>query len=141
MKFLGATILVLLLLATLFVMANWPVLTASSTLSFVFFETQGTPALIGLGLLLVVIGLLALYLVSLRTTMFREAYKYKQEMEVQRKLAESAEASRIKELREEMHAQFSQLMAAIDESANGLAAHIGEVEEKVDQALGDSAGR
>lgn len=135
MKLFGALILLLLVLVLLFVLANVSVLSTPATISFMFFEMQAPPGLVVLGLLLALVALLLLYVAALRSRMYREAYRHRQELERQRKLAESAEASRLKELRDEMRMEFGRIRATIDESGNGLAAQLGEMEEKLDRVM------
>lgn len=153
MKFLGVIIIVALSLLAVFTLANWSVLTASTMLSFVIFDIQGPLGVILLGVTLVLVGLFAFYALTMRTAMLMDAYRHKQELQAQRKLAESAEASRLNELRAQMEREFGQMRAAIEqnggrieaveqslgrifeETANGLAAGIGEVEEKLDRVL------
>lgn len=158
MKLLGSIIIVALSLLALFTLANWSVLTAPTTLSFVFFEIQGPLGVVLLGVTVVLVLLFALYALSLRTTMLMASHRHKQELQAQRKLAESAEASRLNELRQQMEREFGQLRSQIeqlagriesaeqalgksfDETANGLAAGIGEVEEKLDRVLDQATG-
>jgi ferritin-like metal-binding protein YciE len=74
-------------------------------------------------------------------------------MQAQRKLAESAEASRLSELRTQIEHEFAQLRTAIgaidgqmdrheqsmkqalNEAVNGLSALGGEIDDKIDRAL------
>lgn len=153
MHILGPIILAALLLLTLFALANWATLTASSAISFVLFDTQGPLGVILLGVTLVLVGLFALYALSMRTSMLMESRRHNQEMQTQRKLAESAEASRLKALREQMEHEFIQmrqlieqsgermmateqsLRHSLEEAVNGLAANLGEIEDKLDRAL------
>ncbi len=157
MGFLGFIILGLLFLLAVFTLANWSVLTASTTLSFILFHIEGPLGVILLGAMLVLVALFVVYALTLRTTMLMEARRHSQELQIQRKLAESAEASRLSELRTQIEHEFAQLRAAIgeldgqmdrheqsmkrslDEAANGLAAMVGEVDDKVDRALGRGA--
>ena len=140
MKFLTTTILLLLSLVLVFVLANWSVIKTSTAVSLVFFEIQAPPALIMLIAMLTAIASLAFYTAFLRSKMYREAYRHRQELEGQRRLAENAEVSRIRELREEIKSEFEQVRTSIDESTNGLAAQIGEIEDKLDRALPSSSG-
>lgn len=153
MHILGPIILAALLLLTLFALANWATLTASTAISFVVFDTQGPLGVILLGVTLVLVGLFALYALSMRTSMLMESRRHNHEMQTQRKLAESAEASRLKTLREQMEHEFIQmrqlieqsgervtateqsLRSSLEEAANGLAANLGEIEDKLDRAL------
>ena len=153
MKYLGAIIVLALSLLAIFTLANWSVLTTPTQLSFVVFQVQGPLGVILLGAMLFLAGVFAAYVLSLRTAMLMDSHRHKQELQVQRKLAENAEASRLKELSERMERGFTLLRdefaqtdgrierleqglrQTIDETANGLAAAIGEIEEKLDRAL------
>lgn len=156
MHILGPIILAALLLLTLFALANWATLTASTAISFVVFDTQGPLGVILLGVTLVLVGLFALYALSMRTSMLMESRRHNQEMQTQRKLAESAEASRLKALHEQMEHEFTRirqlieqsgervtateqsLRNSLEEAANGLAANLGEIEDKLDRALAEA---
>lgn len=157
MNFLGAIILVVLFLLAVFSMANWAVLTAPTALSFIVFHVEAPLGASLLGVMLALVALFTLYVLTLRTTMLMESRRHKQELQAQRKLAESAEASRLNVLREQMERDTAQLRGAIeqggvrmdglerslqrsfDETANGLAANIGEVENKLDRVLARAA--
>ena len=157
MNFLGAVILAALFLLAVFTLANWAVLTAPTMLSFVAFHVEGPLGVILLGVTLVLVALLALYALMLRTNMLMESRRHNQELQAQRRLAESAEASRLSELRAQIEQEFAQLRGSIgavdartdevgqsmkqslDEAANGLAALVGEMDDKIDRALARNA--
>ena len=150
---LGAIILVALFLLAVFTLANWSVLTATTTLSFIVFDVEGPLGVTLLGAMLVLVMLLVVYALTLRTNMLMESRRHNQELQAQRKLAETAEASRLSELRAQVEHEFAQLRSAIgaldgqmdrheqsvkqslDEAANGLAAMVGEVDDKIDHVL------
>lgn len=158
MNVLGVVILVALFFLAVFTLANWPVLTAPTLLSFVAFHVEGPLGVILLGVTLVLVALFVLYALMLRTNMLMDSRRHNQELQAQRKLAESAEASRLSELRTQVALEFTQLREAIaqtdahmdrveqsmrqsmDEAANGLAALVGEMDDKVDRALGRNSG-
>jgi uncharacterized integral membrane protein len=158
MNFLGVVILVVLLLLAVFSLANWSVLSAPATLSFIVFDIEGPLGVILLGAMLVVVGLFILYALTLRTNMLIEARHHNQEMQAQRKLAETAEASRLSELRVQIAREFADVRATVgevsgqigrneqsmkqslDEAANGLAALVAEMDDKIDRALARNAG-
>jgi hypothetical protein len=89
--------------------------------------------------------------------MLMESRRHNQGLQAQRKLAESAEASRLNELRAQVTHEFAQLRDAIgqsdvhmekmeqsmrqsmNEAANGLAALVGEMDDKIDRALARNA--
>jgi uncharacterized integral membrane protein len=153
MNFLGAVILVALFLVAVFALANWSVLTTPATLSFLLFEVQGPLGVILIGALLVVVALFVLYALTLRTRMLVEARRHNQELDAQRKLADAAEASRLNELRAQIEREFAAVRDAVgaiegridrheqavkqsvNEAANGLAALVGEMDDKIDRAL------
>lgn len=157
MNFLGAVILAALFLLAVFTLANWAVLTAPTMLSFVAFHVEGPLGVILLGVTLVLVALLVLYALMLRTNMLMESRRHNQELQAQRRLAESAEASRLSELRAQIEQEFAQLRGSIgavdartdevgqsmkqslDEAANGLAALVGEMDDKIDRALARNA--
>lgn len=158
MNVLGVVILVALFFLAVFTLANWSVLTAPTLLSFVVFHVEGPLGVILLGVTLVLVALFVLYALMLRTNMLMDSRRHNQELQAQRKLAESAEASRLSELRTQVALEFTQLREAIaqtdahmdrveqsmrqsmDEAANGLAALVGEMDDKVDRALGRNSG-
>jgi uncharacterized integral membrane protein len=153
MNFLGAVILAALFLLAAFTLANWSVLSASSTLSFIAFDVEAPLGVILLGAMLVILALFVLYALALRTRMLMESRRHNQELQAQRTLAETAEASRLSELRAQMEREFAQLRAAIgqmeglmdrheqsmkqalDEATNGLAALVAEMDDKIDRTL------
>lgn len=153
MNFIGIVILLALFLLAVFTLANWAVLSASSTLSFIVFDVEGPLGVILLGAMLVLVALFVVYALSLKTGMLMESRRHNQELEAQRKLAETAEASRLSELRTQIEREFARLHDAIggvdgridsheqamkqslNEAANGLAALVAEMDDKIDRAL------
>ena len=128
---LAVVILVALVLLVLFAALNWNALTAPTVLSF-FGATVQAP----LGLILLVTAV-AFALLSFvygavqRTAMLLEARRHAQALEAQRRLAEDAEASRLTDLRAEVQREFADIRRTIEESANGLAATIAELEDRL----------
>ena len=157
MNLLSAIILAALFLLAVFTLANWSVLTASTTLSFVAFDVEGPLGVILLGVTLVLVALFVLYALTLRTSMLMESRRHNQALQAQRKLAESAETSRFNELHTQIEHEFAQLRGVIgevdarmdkveqsmkqslDEAANSLAALVGEMDDKIDRALARNA--
>ena len=153
MHLLGGVLLAILFVLAVFTLANWSVLSASATLSFIVFEVDGPLGVILLGIMLVLVALFMLYALTLRTQMLMESRRYNQELQAQRKLAETAEASRLNELRAQVEGEFAQLRSAVqaldgqmgqheqslrralDEATNGLEALVGEMDDKIDRAL------
>lgn len=103
------------------------------------FTIEGPLGVILLGITLVLVALFALYALSLRTHMLMESRRHNQELQAQRKLAESAETSRFNALHTQIDARMDaaeqSLKIAISEAANSLAALVGEMDDKIDRAL------
>ena len=118
-----------------FAIANWSLLTAPATLSFLLFSFEGPLGVILLGAMLVLVTLAAVYVLSLRTAMLMEMRRHTKELEAQRKLADSAEASRFTELSARIDALEAKLLQALGETSNSMSAYIGEVDDKLDRLL------
>jgi DNA anti-recombination protein RmuC len=160
MKIVGPLILAGFVLLGIFTLANWSVLSAQTTLSFVAFSLEAPLGFLLLGVLLGFVALFTTYVLILRTTMLMDARRYARELETQHQLAEKAEASRLNELRGQLDQQFAKLLEtaeqsrtdlgarfegmetalrnSIEESNSSLSAYIGEVDDKLDRSL---AGR
>jgi mannitol-specific phosphotransferase system IIBC component len=156
----GPLILAGFVLLGIFTLANWGVLSAQTTLSFVAFSLEAPLGFLLLGILLGFVALFTTYVLILRTTMLMDARRYARELETQHQLAEKAEASRLNELRAQLDQQFAKLLEtaensrtdlgvrfdgmetalrnSIEESSRSLSAYIGEVDDKLDRSL---AGR
>jgi uncharacterized integral membrane protein len=157
MKILGPLIFAGLILLGVFALANWSVLSAPTTLSFVAFSIEAPLGLVLLGTILVFVALFTVYVLILRTSMLMDTRRYAHELRDQHLLAEKAEASRLAELRSQLEREFAHvretaekahadlghrvegmeqvLRNAIEESSRNLSAYIGEVEDKLDRGL------
>ncbi len=139
MGILGAAILVGLALLALFVSLNWSALTAPTALSFAVTTVDAPLGLLLVGVALGLALLFLAYVVMQRTAMLMESRRHAQELKALRELAERAEASRLSELRLQLEREFAQLRTAIEQSANGLAASVGELDDKLDRAAAPRA--
>ncbi|MFZ2302654.1 MAG: hypothetical protein WAW10_12410 [Gallionella sp.] len=157
MRFIGATIIIVLFLLGVFLFANWNTLTTPTQLSFLFFDAEIPASFVFLGVTLVFAALLISYTLMLRTTMLMDARRHTHELQAQRKLAESAETSRFEQLREQITLEFARLHTAnqetrtslmmhtesmeqslqkkFDETTNSFYAYAGEIEEKLDRTI------
>lgn len=139
---LGVTVLAIAVLAAL----NWPTLAATSQVSLGIVVFEAPLGLIMLGLT----GLLGIffvaYVLSLQGSVLMETRRHTKEMQVQRELADKAEASRFTELRAFLDAQHQQahatvmarlnelearLAARATESDNSTAAYVGQLEHQL----------
>ena len=123
-------VLLLVLVAALavFVAVNWSAFTAPTTLSVIFGQVQAPLGIV----MLAITGALALvflaYALYLQAVSMREMRRMSRELEAQRQLADQAEASR-----------FTELRAHIDQSINGLAAQIAEIDDRIARREGGAA--
>ena len=142
-----------LLLLTIFAVANWSLLTAPASLNFLVFHIDGPLGLILFLALLAFAALFAIYAMSLRGRALLETRRQLKELEAQRQLAESAEASRLAALTDQVGREFASVRAEIaqtradakqraeeseqriirhvDEVSNALFANIGQLDDKV----------
>lgn len=135
MKILSTIIVASLVILTLFAFLNWSVLTTPTALSFGVFIVSAPLGLILLGFALGFALVLLTFAAKQRSTLFMESRRHLQELKAQRDIADRVEASRIQELRLQLEREMAALRVTIEESANGLAASIGEVDDKLDRAL------
>ena len=116
------TLVLLLIFAALaiFVIVNWAAFTTPTTLSLLVGSVEAPLGLI----MLMITGALALvflaYAFYLQTSVLLETRRMTRELAQQRQLADQAEASR-----------FTELRTHIDQAVNGLAAQIGELDQRI----------
>jgi cell division protein FtsB len=101
---------------------------------------QVPPGVIVLGFALGFALALFAYAAWQRTAQLIEERRVAREVADLRNLAANAEASRLRELREELAAQMAALRRTIDESANGIAASVGQLDDKLDRLRSDGRG-
>jgi uncharacterized protein YlxW (UPF0749 family) len=139
------TLLLVLVLAltAAFAAVNWGAFTAPTSLSLVFTTVEAPLGLIMLGVAALIAVLFLVFIVYLQTSVLLETRRHARELEAQRQLADQAEASRFTELRAFLEKEIARLAAeidstradlrtAIEQSANTLAAYIGEVEDRLE---------
>jgi uncharacterized integral membrane protein len=154
---LGIVVLLALVLLGAFAQANWSLLVAPATISFLGFSSEGPLGVVVLGAALLPAALLAVYALTLRTAMLVEARRHGRQLQAQRELAEHAEASRLAELRAQLDQDMTELKTSLRESAdqaaqridwlensllgaltettNVLSAYVGEVDDKLSRKL------
>lgn len=149
-RFLIAVVIIGLI--AVFAAINWSVFVAPTTLSLGVSSFEAPLGLVMLALLGVVVLAFAAYMAVWQSSMLLETRRFAKELQAQRTLADQAEASRFTELRgfvqaemERLHARLQQmqdeLRHEIDASGNSLAAHIGEVDDRLQRrAIGGPGG-
>lgn len=157
------TLLLVLVLAltAFFAAVNWSAFTQPTPLSLVFTTIEAPLGLIMLGITALIAVLFLVFIVYLQTAVLLEARRHARELEAQRQLADQAEASRFTELRAYLQTELgrisseaeaarasllaraerneAELRSAIEQSANTLAAYIGEVEDRLERRSAPAA--
>ena len=136
--FRAVTFFLVLVFVGLFALINWVEFAALRALSLGFVTVQAPLGLIMLGLLAFLCVLFTVWLVSAQATSLLDARRQTKELQAQRDLADKAEASRFTELRAELMARLDRLQSesrtALDQSGNSVAAHIGQLEDRLERA-------
>jgi hypothetical protein len=157
------TLLLLLVLAAIaaFATLNWSVFITPTALSLGYADVEMPLGLVMLGLLVFLTAIFLIFVVYLQGSALFETRRQTRELLANRELADKAEASRFTELRTFLEAELSRhaslnadakseivarvdqleqkLHSVIDESGNTLAAYIGELEDRLDNAGKPSA--
>ena len=127
----------MLLLIGLFALLNWDAFTALTTLNLGVTSVQAPLGLIMLVLVAFLCVLFTVWVISFQASSLMEARRMTRELQVQRDLADKAEASRFTELRSELIARLDRLQAdsrlVTEQSANSIAAQLGELEDRLDR--------
>jgi len=157
MRILVSIIVLVLILLAVFTAVNWSILTTPTPMSFVFFDIDGPLGGTLLAIMLALVLLVVAYAMLLRTTWLVESRRLNRQLQEQRELAQQAETSRFVTLQQTIEKHFAELNAAfannekttiahvdsvssavqdgLNESLNSLIAHIGYVDDKLNQAL------
>ncbi|MPZ74918.1 MAG: LapA family protein [Deltaproteobacteria bacterium] len=154
-------ILALLGLVAVFSALNWSAFTTPTTLSIGFITFEAPLGLILLAIVALLTLLFLVYTAYLQSTVILESRRHARELQIQRELAEQAEASRFSQLRSLLQAELQNLAgqtdqsktalltkldqmerdlrAALEQTGNSLAAYIGELEDRFEKSAGKSA--
>ena len=122
------TILAIAALAAL----NWAALSAPASVSLGVASIEAPLGLIMLGLTTLLGAVFLAYVFYLHSSVMLEARRHNKEMTAQRELADKAEASRFTELRVFLEAQQQQELAAQKESAAALSARLDQLEKSLE---------
>lgn len=154
-------LVLLLVLLTVFVLANWAAITAPTQISLLVAHVEAPLGLIMLACMAVVIMVFLFLMVFQQAGAILETRRYAKELAAQRTLADQAEASRFTELRKHLDTRLDRfdlsgaspeeslieridrleavLRTQIDHTGNSLAAHLGEVDERMERLLANKA--
>lgn len=139
----------------LFALLNWNAFVAPTTLSLVFTDVQAPLGLIMLGMVVFLALLFTLWAITLQASTLAETRRHTKDLQAQRELADSAEASRFVELRTYLAGELQHVTAtsgrgheellnrlnhlegalrlALEHNANAVAASIGEFEDRLER--------
>ena len=122
----------------LFALINWDVFSATTPLSLGFTTVQAPLGLIMLGLVAFLCVLFTVWVISLQATALVESRRQTRELQVQRDLADKAEASRFTELRTELVARLDRMQSDarvnVEQNGNAIAAQLGQIEDRLERA-------
>ncbi|HEY9224812.1 MAG TPA: LapA family protein [Variovorax sp.] len=139
----GILFFVVLVIAALAAL-NWGTLATPTLMSLGFMQVTAPLGMIMLGLTVLLGILFVAYVVYLQGSVLLETRRHTKEMQVQRDLADKAEASRFTELRNFLEAQenthmsrnaerHAALLARVEQLENTLAAHVGQLEDRLER--------
>jgi len=126
----GVLLFIVVLIAALAAL-NWGVLASPVPMSLGFMEVSAPFGLVMLGLTALLGIFFVAYVVYLQTTVMLETRRHTKEMQVQRDLADKAEASRFTELRNFLEAQENAHMARNGERHAATLARIEQLENAI----------
>ena len=138
-----------------FVLANWGVLNAPTTLSLAVADVQAPLGVVMLGFIVAVTVLFLAYIVYLQMSGLLETRRHGKELQAQRQLADQAEQSRFTDLRNHLDAEFArqaerqseldaalrsrldtleqQLKTIVEQQANSVSASVGELADRIER--------
>jgi uncharacterized integral membrane protein len=126
-----ALLLVILVALGIFAALNWTVMTTPTPLNLVFARIE---APLGVILLVATAGVTVLYAIFLtwiETGALLETRRLARELQAQRQLADSAEASRFTELKAHLQGELATLRATSESAARGVIARVDSAEERL----------
>jgi uncharacterized integral membrane protein len=157
------TLLILFVLGTLILFAaiNWTAFVTPFNLSVVFATVEAPLGLVLLGIVGLLTLLFLIYLVFLQSSSLLESRRQARELQNQREIVEQSEASRFSRLHSFLEVELqklalqndngqaallakldeleSRLRSTVEQSANSLAAYMGEIDDKLEKAAAGSS--
>ena len=139
-------VIVVIALLALFTAVNWQTFITPTELNLVVARAEAPLGLVMLGFTAVIVALLLAYALKVQFNALSDTRKQTEELRRQRELADQAEASRFTELRSFLEQEMAalrqvqqdagqQLRGDLADTANSLAASIGELDERIERAL------
>lgn len=132
MKALRLLLVAVLLVFAVFVAANWAAFLAPTTLSLLVATVEAPLGLVLLVVTGLLTGLFLAYLAWWQAGVLMETRRHTKELQIQRELADKAEASRFTDLQALVRSECAAVRTEVQQSANGLAAQLGEMEDRLE---------
>jgi hypothetical protein len=155
MKMVSLFFLFILLLVGAFTVLNWEAFLAPTDLSLIITTIQMPLGLIMLGILIIVTSLFLAFVVYLQGSVLLEARRHSKELQLNRELADKAEASRFIELRAFLEQELvkqalennntkasiiarmdklrDEFITSMEQTNNTFGAYIGELEDRLEK--------
>jgi hypothetical protein len=118
-------------LAALFVVLNWRVFAGPAKLNLLLASAEVPVGAVMLALLALTILVLWIVVGSWQGTLIMEFRRQAKELQAQRLLAESAEASRFTELGTLIREEIAKLRTELQETEHSIAATLGEMDDRL----------
>jgi uncharacterized integral membrane protein len=139
-------VVVVIALLAIFAAVNWQTFVTPTDLNLVVTHVQAPLGLVMLGFTAVLVAVLLAYALKVQINALSDSRKQTEELRRQRELADQAEASRFTELRKYLEQEMQALRVAqqeatqglrgdLTDTANSLAASIGELDERIERVL------
>ncbi len=157
------TLIFAYVLLAAFASLNWAAMAASVSLNLGFVDVSGPLGMVMLVFTAVISGLFIVYIVLLQAGVILDARRLTKEVQAQRALADTAEASRFTELRLVLEGELRRIEAQgaasqrdfkarveqteqslqdkLEESTRTMTAYLGEIEDKLDRVLTSAKGQ
>jgi len=132
------SLLVIALLIVLLAALNWTTLATPTLISLGITSVTAPLGLIMLGLTVLLAILFVAYVLTLQGSVLLETRRHNKEMQLQRDLADKAEASRLVELRTSLDAQLQQHALDARTGRDGVMTRIDRLEQSLAQRLEQS---
>jgi uncharacterized integral membrane protein len=158
MKLRTVFLLLVLLLVGAFSALNWQAFTTPTTLSLGVAQVEAPLGVIMLGVIAFLTAVFLVFVVYVQASALFDSRRHAQELQLNRELADKAEASRFTELRSFLEGELQklsgrggatpvateaaildrldrleqQLLTALEQSANSVAACVGELEDRLE---------
>ena len=133
MKIRSLLLVLFLVLVVAFVALNLEQILQPTSLNLGLATIQAPLGLAMLSLLALALLVFAVALVYLQTTHLMDMRRAMKDVAEHRGLADQAEASRFTALQQAMHTEFQELKLVVEQTGNGLAASLGELEDRLDR--------